>query len=267
MPKVTISLSLPDNIVRGVARLRPNKTLETWVEETLWSAAVDLDMVPRKSPTVVDLAKERDSYGLTPAQHTEYNASIRRDTPANPLAVAFGAAFDAAVDGLEGQAAVDAVGENRALNHLYRASLQAEARRGGGVMETASEPITAASPAITIEATFEGRDRMLGEAILEYAKAKKMTVSRALTLCLRNPACFGHAELLARSARSRARQRMHRPPDISQFVEHRDATQNHRTPTVWLVENPGEYDANGGPGSTARRDAAEHKTTIIQEGR
>lgn len=126
MPKVTINL--PDNIVRGVARLLPAKNLETWVEETLWSAAVDLDMVPRKSPTVVDLAKA-DSYGLSAEQHAEYNAAVRRDTPANPLGIAFEAAFDAVVDGLEGQKAVNAAGENRALNHIYRASLQTEAER------------------------------------------------------------------------------------------------------------------------------------------
>ena len=115
--------------MRGVTRLRPNKTLETWVEETLWSAAADLNMVPKKSPTVVDLEKERDRFGLTPEQHTEYNASVRRDTPANPLGVVFDAAFDAEVADLEGQAAVDAALGNPALNHVYRAALMAEASR------------------------------------------------------------------------------------------------------------------------------------------
>lgn len=134
-------------------------------------------------------------------------------------------------------------------------------------METANEAITAASPAITIEITFSGRDRLLGEAVTEYARLKGLTLSVALIRCLKTPQVFGHAQLMARAARSRAHKRLHRPPDPSQFVEHRDPMPNDGTKTVWLVENPGEIDVNGGPGSTARRAAGEHKVTLLQEGR
>ena len=121
MPKVEINV--PPGLLMAVDRLRPRRDLQSWLTDLIEANPPEIpdDDTP---PNTRDLRKD-----FTAADHAAYNAEIRGTLPANPLADVFDLAAADAAAGLQGQAATQAVLDNPALQHVYRAAVLHEATR------------------------------------------------------------------------------------------------------------------------------------------